>query len=108
LPIAQALDRFDKASGGMARKWIGRMITIGAGGLEEAIQEGGAQFIQNFTASGIVKFDEERQLFEGVGENAGIGFTLGALMNFLALAAGGRRGRGRQGPGRPVAISTLR
>lgn len=97
LPIAKALDRFDRASGGQARKWIGRMISVGVGGIEEGLQEGLAQMIQNFVASGIVKFDEERQVFEGVGENAGIGFTLGALMSFLAEAAGGRRARGRQG-----------
>ena len=31
-------------------------------------------------------------MFEGVGENAGIGFTLGGLVNFVAAIAGGRRG----------------
>ena len=95
VPIAKALDRFDKASGGAVRKFLRRGLSTAAGGVEEGSQEALQSFLRNFTASDLVKFDEERGLFEGTGSDAGVGFTLGAFMSFMAQALGGRRVPGR-------------
>ncbi|MDH5750777.1 MAG: hypothetical protein OEY85_15815, partial [Rhodospirillales bacterium] len=57
----------------------------------EALQEGFEAIVHNLIASEAVGYDPERQTFEGVGENAGISFTLGGLANFIAVAAGIRR-----------------
>ncbi len=88
LPIARLFGRFDKGAGGSIRR---ALIEAAKGGTEEALQEGFETFVSNLIKSGAVEFHEEGQLFHGVGENADVSFTLGALANFFAAAAGIRR-----------------
>ncbi|MCH7934416.1 MAG: hypothetical protein IIC36_10545, partial [Gemmatimonadetes bacterium] len=87
LPIARLLGRVDKASGGTIRRILTRTI---AGGFEEGIQETGQQIADNLIASKLVAFDPERETFTGAGEGGAVGFTTGALFNFVAAAFGVR------------------
>ena len=88
LPIARLFGRVDKGAGGSIRK---ALIEAAKGGTEEALQETFEAVVSNLIKSGAVDFHEEGQLFQGVGENADVAFTLGALANFFAAAAGIRR-----------------
>jgi len=92
LPIARAFDRFDNASGGTLRRVLADALK---GGAEEGLQETFQTVTQNLTASDFVKYDPERQAFEGTGEAAGIGFSVGALFNTLASMLGARVRTGR-------------
>jgi hypothetical protein len=81
LPIARVFDRFDKGSGGTLR----RIITEGLkGGAEEGAQELFQSVADNLVASKIVAYDPKRGIFRGTGDNAGVGFTVGALFSTLA------------------------
>lgn len=94
LPIVRVLDRFDKGTGGT----LSRALKEGAkGGAEEGLQEFGQRIANNLIASKAVKYDPDREMFEGTGENAGIGFTVGALFNVVASMLGART-RTRRGP----------
>jgi len=90
VPISRILDRVDKGTGGSVKRLL---INMAKGGTEELAQESFQNIMHNVTASGIVKYDPERQWWEGTGEAAGVGFSTGALMEFLlTVASGGRRG----------------
>jgi hypothetical protein len=91
IPIARLFDRLDKATGGSIRR---ALLEAAKGGSEEALQEAFQTVTESLIASDLVGYDPERRMFEGVGENAGIGFTLGGLANFVAAIVGGRRDSG--------------
>ncbi len=93
IPIAQVLNRFDKFSGGTLKRIIKEGLK---GGVEEGLQEVFQQISDGLIASKIVAFDPERNLFQGTGEAAGIGFSVGTLFNVVA-AMFGVRSRNRQG-----------
>ncbi|MDH5558193.1 MAG: RelA/SpoT domain-containing protein [Alphaproteobacteria bacterium] len=88
IPITRLFGRIDRGAGGSFRR---ALIEAAKGGTEEALQEGFQTVVNNLIQSGGVVYDPERQLFEGVGDNAGVSFTLGGLANFIAVAAGIRR-----------------
>lgn len=90
VPITRMLDRLDKGTGGGIRKLLTQTIK---GGTEELIQEVSQIIGGNLIASDLVKYDPERQMFEGVIEGGEVAFTVGGLFNFLAGLAGGRRAR---------------
>ena len=95
LPLFKALDRF-KASRQSSRIRQTAQNTL-QGTVEEGMQEAFQQTVQNMSASGIIKYDEGRGLFEGAGESAAIGGGVGGIVNFLATALGpGRRKGGLQ------------
>ena len=87
LPIVRLLDRFDKGTGGTIKRTILQGIK---GGIEEGTQELGQRIADNLIASEVVKYDPERQTFEGTGEAGGVGFTVGALFNTIASMVGVR------------------
>lgn len=96
LPIGQVFNRFDNFTGGTLKRIMKEGLK---GGTEEAIQETVQAIGDYLIAAKIVKYDPERG-FEGVGENAGVGFTVGALMSMAASALGARR-NGRTPPEAP-------
>ena len=88
LPIARLFDRLDKGTGGSIRR---ALIEAAKGGAEEALQETFQTVMKSLIASDLVGYDPDRRIFEGLDENAGISFTLGGVVNFVAAIAGGRR-----------------
>ncbi len=88
LPIARLFGRIDKGAGGSIRRVL---IEAAKGGTEEVLQEGFEAITKELILSGVVTYDPDRQVFEGVGENADVSFTLGALANFVAATTGIRR-----------------
>ena len=93
LPLFKALERFRAPA---SRSRIGQTVqnTL-AGTAEEGLQEAFQQTVQNMTASGIIRYDEDRGLFEGTGESAAIGGGVGGVVNFLATALGPGRSKSR-------------
>lgn len=90
-PIISILNRIDKTTGGGLKKAI---VNALKGGTEEAIQEGFQGIMTNVIASDIVEYDPERGMFVDTGEEAGVGFTVGALVSFIgSLFPGGRKGK---------------
>lgn len=89
LPIQRLFGRINQASGGGVSKILKEGFK---GGAEELTQEVFQQIGQNAIAKNIVKYDPERDLWEGAQDGAEVGFTLGFLLNSLASAVGGRRG----------------
>ena len=85
LPIVKLLGRLDDASGGQIRRLI---VRAAQGGIEEGAQELFQSVAENLIASDLVAYDPERGTFQGSGDAAGVGFTVGALMNFLASMLG--------------------
>ncbi len=91
VPISRILDRVDKGTGGSIKRLLINMVK---GGTEELVQESFQNIMHNLTASDLVEYDPERQWWRGTGEAAGVGFSTGALMEFLlTVASKGRRGR---------------
>jgi hypothetical protein len=88
LPIARLFGRIEKGAGGSIRH---ALIEAAKGGTEEVLQEGFEAITKKLILSGVVTYDPDRQVFEGVGENADVSFTLGALANFVAATTGIRR-----------------
>lgn len=66
-------------------------------GTVEAAQELFQSVMNNLIASDIVKYDPERQVFEGVGEAAGVGFAVGDIMGTVTSLVTGAVNRRRQG-----------
>lgn len=91
LPISRMFDRFDSAGGGQIRKQLTDTIKAGT---EEAIQEFSQQLWSNMVASDIVGYDPDQKLLTGTGEGAGVGFTVGALTQFVGGLVAGRRSGG--------------
>lgn len=93
IPIANFFDRADKASGGAIKRAIVRMLVQGG---EELTQESFQTIMENLTAQEL--YDPERQLWVGVGQAGAVGFTTGAIVEFLAsLMPGRRRGAAQRG-----------
>ena len=89
------LDRLDKGTGGLIKR---SLVNAFKTGTEEATQEALQQITGNLVASDYVKYDPERRWFEGSGENAGVGFTAGALLSFLGSVVAGKRALSRTPP----------
>lgn len=98
LPVARLLDRLDRGTGGSIRRLLVETLKQGT---EEAIQEFGQQVAQNAIAQGM--YDPERDLFEGAAENAGVGFTVGSIMQFTLGLLTHRRGAAPQPQPQPTA-----
>ncbi len=86
VPIANFFNRADKASGGQISAAIRRMVIQGT---EEGIQEGFQTVMENLTAQDL--YDPERQLWTGAPYASGVGFTTGALVEFIGSLLPGRR-----------------
>ncbi|MEE9251596.1 MAG: hypothetical protein V3U93_10835, partial [Alphaproteobacteria bacterium] len=93
VPIVKMLDRLDDASGGQIRRMI---VRAAQGGLEEGAQELFQSIAENLIASELVAYDPERGTFQGSGDAAGVGFTVGALFNALASMLGVKMRRSPQ------------
>lgn len=100
LPIMYMFKRLDKGTGGLFTKTLneklntaaGKVIAGGvAGAIEEALQETMELVGNNFIASDLVGYDEERALLEGAGMSAGVGAGTGFIINTLLGAAGIKR-----------------
>ncbi len=99
IPIANFFSRADKASGGAIKRAILRMFIQGG---EELAQESFQTVMENMTAQDL--YDPERQLWVGVGQAGAVGFTTGAIVEFLAsLTPGRRRGTAQRGVDRDEA-----
>ena len=95
VPISRFFGRADAASGGAIKKALIRMFKQGG---EEALQEGFQDIMGNLTAQKL--YDPERQLWGvGTGEAAAVGFTTGAIVEFIAsmFIPGRRRGTAERG-----------
>ena len=93
-PIERLLDMVGK--GGATG--IKRILTEAAKqGTVEAAQEAFQNIANNLIASDVVKYDEDRQMFEGAGEGATVGFSVGSLYGTVFALVSGRRGRGADG-----------
>lgn len=96
IPIVAILGRLDKSSGGGVREVIGNLLKEGT---EEALQEAFQSIAGNMIAQKM--YDPDRKMWTGAGEGAGVGFTTGALVSFLASMIGLKsrgKGQGPQGP----------
>lgn len=91
VPITRLFDRLDKGTGGSIRR---ALIEAAKGGAEEALQETFQTIVKSLIASDLVGYEPESRMFESLGEDAAISFTLGGLANFVAAIAGGRRSAG--------------
>lgn len=87
-PIASILNRMDKGSGGAVKRTL---IDMAKSGTEEAMQETFQQVMGNLVASDIVAYDPDRKMWEGSVDGATVGFTTGALTQFLVGMVGGKR-----------------
>lgn len=68
-----------------------RLVRAGKTGGEEAVQEAGANILQNLNERG---YNAEQAIFEGSGEAGALGgFAGGTLQLFIDAVTGGRRGR---------------
>lgn len=81
LPIQNALDRINKASGGHIVQIVKNGLT---GGIEEGIQETVQQTLTNKIAQGT--YDPKRDLFQDVIRSGAAGFFVGALLPGIAGA----------------------
>ena len=64
------------------------LINAGKGAIEEGGQETLQNIAENVIASDLVAYDPERGTFQGTGEAAGVGGSVGALFNVLASMLG--------------------
>jgi len=87
VPISRFFSRADAATGGAIKKTLIRMFKQGS---EEALQEGFQDIMSNLTAQEL--YDPERQLWgvDTTGEAAAVGFTTGAIVEFIASMFPGR------------------
>jgi hypothetical protein len=97
------LHRLDGVSGGAFTKTL---IAAGKESFEEGLQEAVQQFAQNVIAKKY--YDKDRDLMDGLAENAGAGAVTGALFSLLTHAIGAKVGakteQGRPAP--PAAKQT--
>lgn len=81
LPIGKLFNRVNKGTGGT----LASVLKSGfKGGSEELLQETTQQFFSNLAAENI--YDETRELFDGVAQGGGVGFTLGFLANAMGVS----------------------
>lgn len=83
LPLGRMMRRLDGISGGTFSKFV---IEAGKDTIEEAIQEGVQQLAQNVTARQL--YDKDRDLFNDIATNTGVGGATGFLMSALTQALG--------------------
>lgn len=89
VPLAGMLNRIDRITGGSFTK---ELIKNGVKeSFEEAVQNSAQQVAQNFTAQQL--YDNDRELFDGAGEAAGLGGAVGFVVSALASAVGLKLGR---------------
>lgn len=102
VPVAGMLGRMDKTTAGAFRKLLkvkgmapwraytaSQMGVNGIKGLfEEAIQEGGQQFLANLTARSIAGYDPDRGYFDNLFAAAGTGGTVGFIGAAFMTALG--------------------
>ena len=104
IPAFKALKRATGVSGPpQIMKWLDtnssgaltRLLkTTTAGAIEEGLQEVVSQAAQNFVASDLVAYDEERDLFKGAEEAGATGAAAGGVLNaLLGIVSGSKRGR---------------
>ena len=86
VPIATFFNRADKMTGGVIKDTLKRMMIQGT---EEGIQEGFQTIMENMVAADL--YDPERQLWTGTGEAGAVGFTTGAIVEFIGSLFTGRR-----------------
>lgn len=99
-PIIRVLERYNRATRGELQRGINRLIESGKTGVQEAIVETLGQYGFNRIAREI--YDENRDLFEGLGDAAGIGGGAGFLTDLILTSVGAgtapTRGRRQQRP----------
>lgn len=88
-------------------KWVGKIMGAGGGkfvrrALEtgaETVEEGLQEFFDSAAGNAVAKaiYDEDREVFEGAGEAAGVGAASGFIMAALVNALPGRAGKTRSG-----------
>ena len=88
LPLSKMLRRLDGVSGGTFTKAI---IEAGKESFEEALQEAGQQFAQNYVASKY--YDKDRELLKDLGDNAAAGGVTGFLFSVVTQAIGAKIGK---------------
>jgi hypothetical protein len=102
VPISRFFGRADAASGGAIKKTLIRMFKQGG---EESLQEGFQAVMSQLTEQEL--YNPEKQLWgmeagKEVGEQALVGFTTGAIVEFLAsMFPGRRRGTADRAPPPP-------
>lgn len=90
LPLSRIVRRLDGVTGGTFSRAVWE---AGKDTLEEALQEGAQSLAQNLTAQQL--YDKDRELFNSVAENAGIGGVTGFLLSSVSQAIGIPIGRSR-------------
>ncbi len=97
LPVSRLFTRVNKATGGTFGQVVKRSLAEGvSGSLEEAITEAASQTLSNAVAQKL--YDEDRELFAGVGDSS----VQGGAVGFVASALGaGIAGFRRGNPNRP-------
>ena len=97
---AFGLQRYFKILGEGGKRSLGKMLTTGfKEGLEEFLQEGGQEVLENITAgSSGLNYDPERTAFGGVFRGSSAGFVSGFLMAGLGFGINHTRNRGINTP----------
>ena len=82
-----------KFSRGLSRPLQWGLTTVGKPVLREALQESTQSAWLNYTANSIVKYDENRSLWEGVVRSGEVGGAIGFIFGMVGMAMGvkGRR-----------------
>lgn len=83
----------DDNSGGVLTRVIKKAVP---GAVEEGLQEATSQALSNLVASDVVKYDTERDWYEGTVESGEVGAAAGGVLNGLLGLLSGRRGSGVQ------------
>lgn len=109
IPLSRILTRLNGVSGNtllpsvlngfagkLTQKFGGTATQVGANALretfEESLQEAFQGVAGNTIASQIVQYDPEREILQGVGEQAAAGGVTGLLLSLVSSAVGSRRG----------------
>lgn len=101
VPINRWISRLGKQEASKAWKIIGNMLVEA---IEEATQESFQSISGNIIAQNI--YDKHRETFDGLGEAAGVGATVGAIMSLLISGVTNARIRMRKSPNRPQTPGT--
>lgn len=100
IPLSRILNRANAASGGALRH---ALIDGAIEGGEEFLQEAGSQLASNAIAADLLRYDEDRDVWEGV-LKAGLGGAFsGVMMSGLATAVAQARTQGSKSSGLPEA-----
>ena len=96
LPLSVMINRLDDMSGGfITKKLKGELGKAVGGGIESAIQEAlqemGQTFVENWTAKDLAGYDPTRSFSDNMLAAAGTGGSIGMLLGMVTTAIGGRR-----------------